>query len=53
MAEESAPNSGGEASPDTPATDADICPACHGTGRLDGDACVICTGTGVVIERVA
>jgi DnaJ-class molecular chaperone len=52
MAEESAPNRG-EASPGTPATDEDICPACHGTGRLDGDECVICAGTGAVIERVA
>ena len=43
---------GDEAPPGTAGTGEDVCPECHGTGRLDGSECVNCGGTGVVVEGV-
>ncbi len=45
-------NPGGEAPAGTPGTGEDVCPECHGTGRLDGSECVECGGTGVVPDGV-
>jgi DnaJ-class molecular chaperone len=49
-------NPGDEAPAGTPGTGEDVCPICHGTGRiLDEDdtvACGNCGGTGVVIEGI-
>lgn len=45
-------NPGDEAPPGTPGTGEDVCPECHGTGRLDGSECVNCAGSGVVVEGV-
>lgn len=52
MAGKRAPNPGDDGPQGTPGTGEDICPVCHGTGRLDGEECVACGGTGVVVEGV-
>ena len=45
-------NPGDEASPGTPGTGEDICPACAGRGRRDGHLCEECSGTGIVTEGI-
>ena len=52
MTETHTPRRADDAPPGTPGTGEDICPDCHGTGRLDEDECVSCAGTGVVVEAV-
>ncbi len=49
---EGALNPGDDAPPGTPGTGEDVCPACHGTGRIGGAPCQDCGGTGTVIEGV-
>ena len=45
-------NPGDEAKPGTPGTGEDVCPICHGTGRLldedDTVPCTNCGGMGIV-----
>jgi DnaJ-class molecular chaperone len=58
MATEPTPqrNPGDEAVPGTPGTGEDVCPVCHGSGKLrvEGDTqpCSNCGGTGVIIEGI-
>ena len=53
MAEQRSIDQGGGLA-DLPASDDDICPDCHGTGRFDGDRCALCAGRGSIIaERSA
>ena len=45
-------NPGDEAPPGTPGTGEDMCPQCHGKGRMDGSACPRCGGTGRIVEGI-
>jgi hypothetical protein len=45
-------NPGDEALPGTPGTGEDICPQCHGEGRIDGVHCPNCGGTGKVVRAI-
>ncbi|PSC04020.1 hypothetical protein SLNSH_15530 [Alsobacter soli] len=45
-------NPGDQAPPGTPGTGENVCPKCHGTGRLNGAACENCGGSGKVIEEI-
>src|SRR3982751_1314983 len=42
-------NPGDEAAPGTTGTGEDVCPDCHGKGRIDGAPCATCGGSGTVI----
>ena len=46
-------NPGDEAPPGTPGTGEDICPQCHGSGKIEGEACGDCGGTGKVIRGIS
>jgi len=43
---------GDEAPPGTPGTGEDICPKCHGSGKLGGKTCPNCAGTGRITEGI-
>ncbi|MGY4629804.1 hypothetical protein [Bradyrhizobium sp. USDA 4486] len=45
-------NPGDEAPPGTVGTGEDVCPDCHGKGRIDGAPCATCGGSGTVIRAV-
>jgi DnaJ-class molecular chaperone len=45
-------NPGDEAAPGTTGTGEDVCPDCHGKGRIDGAPCATCGGSGTVIRGV-
>ncbi|QXE07300.1 hypothetical protein BJG93_35745 [Paraburkholderia sprentiae WSM5005] len=45
-------NPGDEAPPDTPGAGEDLCPACHGTGKVEGSRCTVCGGTGKVLQGI-
>ena len=45
-------NPGDEAVPGTPGTGEDVCPECHGKGRIDGSACPNCGGSGTIIRAI-
>jgi RecJ-like exonuclease len=45
-------NPGDEARPGTPGTGEDICPECHGKGRIHGSSCPSCGGTGKIVEGI-
>lgn len=49
-------NPGDEAAPGTPGTGEDVCPVCHGSGKLQAaggaQTCVNCGGTGVITEGI-
>ena len=45
-------NPGDEAAPGTPGTGEDICPHCHGSGRMDGSSCPNCGGTGKIVKAI-
>jgi DnaJ-class molecular chaperone len=46
-------NPGDQAKPGTPGSGENICPVCHGTGRLqDGAPCGNCGGSGKIIEGI-
>ncbi len=47
-----ATNPGDEAPPGTPGTGEDLCPACHGSGRVEGKSCSNCGGSGKVIAGI-
>lgn len=50
---ESDMNPGDDAEPGTPGTGEDICPTCHGSGKLaDGRSCPSCGGTGRIVEGI-
>ena len=56
MSENPPINPGDEAAPGTPGSGDDVCPICHGTGRiLDEDdtiPCSNCDGTGIITEGI-
>ena len=45
-------NPGDEAKPGTVGTGEDICPQCHGKGRIEGSPCPNCGGTGKIVEGI-
>lgn len=45
-------NPGDEAPPGTIGTGEDVCPNCHGKGRIDGALCVTCGGSGTVVRAI-
>lgn len=45
-------NPGDEAPPGMPGTGEDVCPDCHGTGRVHGQPCRNCSGTGKVVRVI-
>lgn len=46
-------NPGDDAPEGTPGTGEDLCPRCHGSGKIDGKAdCPDCGGTGKIIEGI-
>lgn len=45
-------NPGDEAPAGTPGTGEDLCPVCHGSGRIAGRACENCGGTGKIIRGI-
>jgi DnaJ-class molecular chaperone len=45
-------NPGDEAAPGTLGTGEDVCPDCHGKGRIDGAPCATCGGSGTVVRAV-
>jgi DnaJ-class molecular chaperone len=46
------PAPGDEAPPFTPGTGENLCPDCHGTGRIGDQPCPSCGGTGKIIEGI-
>ena len=59
-AEGSTPNAAGsqplkpgdEAAPGTPGTGENICPVCHGRGRIGNEQCANCAGTGKITTGI-
>ena len=45
-------NPGDEAAPGSTGTGEDVCPTCHGSGRVDGRRCETCNGTGKVVRGI-
>ena len=45
-------NPGDEAPAGTPGTGENVCPVCHGTGRIANRPCENCGGTGKIIEGI-
>lgn len=45
-------NPGDEAPAGTPGTGENICPQCHGTGRISGQPCANCGGTGRIVAGI-
>jgi len=43
---------GDEAKPGTPGTGEDLCPDCHGSGKISGKTCETCGGSGKVIRGI-
>ena len=46
------PAPGDEAPPATPGAGENLCPDCHGTGRIGDKPCPACGGTGKIIEGI-
>ena len=45
-------NPGDEAPPGTKGTGEDVCPKCHGTGRIGSHPCEDCGGTGKIVRAI-
>ena len=45
-------NPGDEAAPGTPGTGEDICPLCHGRGRIMHTRCPNCGGSGKIVRGI-
>ena len=45
-------NPGDEAPAGTPGTGENICPQCHGTGKISGQPCANCGGTGRIVAGI-
>jgi RecJ-like exonuclease len=43
---------GDEAARGTPGTGEDVCPECHGKGRIGRSRCPTCSGTGTIIRGI-
>jgi hypothetical protein len=43
---------GDEAAPGTPGTGENVCPVCHGSGRVGAQACANCAGTGRIVTGI-
>ena len=50
--DESSRNPGDEAAPGTPGTGEDVCPTCHGSGRVEGRDCEKCGGSGRITRVI-
>ena len=48
MSDKTEMNPGDEAKPGTAGTGEDVCPKCHGSGKVSGGECENCGGTGKV-----
>lgn len=46
-------NPGDDAAPGTPGTGENLCPECHGTGKVADRDCPNCDGTGKVVQGLA
>jgi hypothetical protein len=45
-------NPGDEAPPGTPGSGDNVCPVCHGSGRLNQQRCSECGGSGVITSAI-
>ena len=45
-------NPGDEAPAGTPGTGENLCPVCHGSGKISGQACANCGGSGRVTTGI-
>jgi DnaJ-class molecular chaperone len=45
-------NPGDEAPPGTKGSGEDVCPTCHGSGKVGGGECKTCGGTGKVTRGI-
>ena len=49
-------NPGDDAPAGTPGTGEDVCPVCHGSGKVEAEGtpqpCANCGGTGVIVEGI-
>ncbi len=45
-------NPGDEAPVGTEGTGEDVCPDCHGSGKLNAEECPACGGTGKVVRAI-
>lgn len=45
-------NPGDEAPAGTPGTGENVCPVCHGTGRIGGQPCANCGGSGRITTGI-
>lgn len=45
-------NPGDEVAPGTPGSGEDVCPECHGSGKLTSGPCKNCGGTGKIIRAI-
>lgn len=45
-------NPGDEAPPGSPGTGEDVCPECHGSGKIGGRPCRNCGSTGQVVRGI-
>ncbi len=43
---------GDEAAAGTPGTGDDLCPDCHGTGKMEGKPCPACDGSGTITRAI-
>ena len=43
---------GDEAAAGTPGTGDDLCPDCHGTGKMEGKSCPACDGSGTITRAI-
>ena len=50
--DQTAMNKGDEAPRGSPGTGEDVCPVCHGSGRIHGRDCDNCGGSGKIIRVI-
>ena len=43
---------GDEVPPGTPGSGEDVCPRCHGSGRIESQPCENCAGTGKITRAI-
>lgn len=45
-------NPGDEATRGAPGTGEDVCPVCHGSGKINAQPCANCGGSGIVVRVI-